>query len=292
MPTDTRPAATGPTGDVLRLRLPGRTLRGTWFDLARGHNLEIYLTAMLSFGLGLLGVFDIVKPRVVGVTTVGTLALLAIFSLGTRHRFEQVRATVRSLPLATGNMAGAGLPVDRFLAVAAPDLDNELRSATDIRLVGVTLSRTVQDLAGTLARRLRAGATLRVIVIDPDSDAPLEAAARTLGVTSPEYYRPQVASTMDVLTALTLLPGADCRIEARLLPFVPAFGMYLIDPAAPDGRIHVELYQHRSIEPNPCLGLRAERDDFWYRCFVDQFDTLWDSARPAPEFPASTGQPR
>jgi hypothetical protein len=183
-------------------------------------------------------------------------------------------------------VARAHLPTDRLLAATAPDLDDELWDATDIRLVGVTLSRTVRDLAGTLARRLRAGATLRVVVIDPDSDAPLEAASRTLGVTSPKYYRPQVASTMDVLTALTHLPDAGCRVEMRLLPFVPAFGMYLIDPAAPDGHVLVELYQHRSVEPNPYLDLRAGRDDPWYRFFVDQFTTLWESARPAPGFPA------
>lgn len=194
--------------------------------------------------------------------------------------------TRRSASRSLSEAAHTNLPADRLLVFATPDLDDALWAATDIGLVGVTLSRTVRDLAGTLARRLRAGAVLRVIVIDPDSDAALEAASRTLGVTSPEYYRPQVASTMDVLAALTHLPGASCHVEMRLLPFVPAFGMYLIDTTTPDGRILVELYQHRSVEPNPFLGLRAGRDNFWYRFFVDQFNTLWESARPAPEFPA------
>jgi hypothetical protein len=113
------------------------------------------------------------------------------------------------------------VPVDRFLAVKAPALDDDLRAADDIRLVGVTLSRTVRDLVGSLDRRLLAGAVLRVVIIDPDSSAPVEAVARTLGVTSPEFYRPRVQSTMDILAALASLPGTAGRIEVRLLPFVP-----------------------------------------------------------------------
>jgi hypothetical protein len=264
-------------------RRPAVPSRPAWFTYAFGHNLEIYLTAALSLVLGLLGIFDLVDTRVVTAATLGTLALLAISNLGSRHQIDELRTSVRSLAATVGDTMRADVAADRYLAVKAPPLDDELRAADDIGLVGVTLSRTVRELAGTLERRLRAGATLRVVVIDPDSAAPLDAVARTLGITSPDLYRPRIAATIEILNHLASRSGGAGRIEVRLLPFVPAFGMYLIDPREWDGRVFVELYQHRSLEPNPCFALRSERDRHWYTFFVNQFDVLWDSARPYPD---------
>ena len=51
--------------------------------------------------------------------------------------------------------------------------------ARDIRLVGVTLSRTVRTHLPALTRCLAAGGTVRVVVIDPDSGAEQEAARRS-----------------------------------------------------------------------------------------------------------------
>jgi hypothetical protein len=257
-------------------------LRRAWADLTVGHNLEIYVTVLLSGVIGVFSVFDVVNTRALAAATLGTLGLLAASTLAARHQLSDLRDSMGTLTGAVNQAVHADLPADRFLAVKAPALDDDLRAADDIRLVGVTLSRTVRDLVGVLDRRLRTGAVLRIVVIDPDSSAPVEAVARTLGVTSPEFYRPRVASTMDILSALATLPGTAGRIEVRLLPFVPTFGMYLIDPSSAQGRIYVELYQHRSLEPNPCFALHADRDARWYRFFVQQFDILWDSARPVP----------
>lgn len=261
---------------------PGQRLRRAWDDVAIGRHLEIYLTALLSLLLGVLGVLDLVDDTIVVAATLGTLALLALSGLGSRHQVEDLEAAIGKLTTGVNEAIHHDVPVDKFLAVKAPALEEYLHNASDVRLVGVTLSRTVRDLVGTLDRRLRDGAALRVMVIDPDGSAPLEAVARTRGVTDPAYYRPRISSTIDTLAMLESLPGTAGRIEVRLLPFVPAFGMYLIDPLTENGRVYVELYQHRSLEPNPCFGLRAERDGRWYRFFVNQFDILWESARPVP----------
>jgi len=271
-------------------RAPRGPLRRVWADLSAARNLEIYVTAGLSLTFGVLGVLDLVEPRAVAAATLGTLALLAVSNLSSRHQVDDLTASVQALTVSVTAAVHADVPVDRVLAVKAPALDDDLRAASDIRLVGVTLSRTVRDLVLLLDRRLRAGAVLRVVLIDPDSNAPLEAVARTLGVSSPEFYRPRVASTMDILAGLGAMPGMTGRIEVRLLPYVPAFGMYLIDPTLPDGRAYVELYQHRSLEPNPCFSLRPDRDGRWYPFFVKQFDTLWDSARPVQLTELSPGR--
>jgi hypothetical protein len=259
---------------------PSQPDRGSWWHAFLGHNLEIYLTVSVSLALGLLGIFSVVENRIIAAATLGTLALLAFSNLTSRNQVGELRDSVRQLATAVSEVVRDDVPAGRFLAVKAPSIQEELRGANDIRLVGVTLGRTVRDLAGGMERRLRAGATVRIVIIDPDSSAPLDAVARTLGVTSADLYRPRIASAIEILTHLASRAQAGGHVEVRLLPFVPAFGMYLIDPNEPDGRVYVELYQHRSLEPNPTFALQAERDGHWYSFFVRQFDILWDSARP------------
>jgi hypothetical protein len=252
-----------------------------WWRTLLGHNLEIYLTVAVSLALGLLGIFSVVETRIVAAATLATLALLAFTNLISRSQIDELRETVGRLTSAVSEVVNDEAPAGRFLAIKAPSIQEEVRAASDIRLVGVTLGRTVRDLAGVLERRLRAGAVVRVVIIDPDSSAPLDAVARTLGVTSADLYRPRIASTIEILDHLASGAQGSGRVEIRLLPFVPAFGMYLIDPGEPDGHIYVELYQHRSLEPNPCFALQAERDGHWYSFFAHQFDILWDSATAA-----------
>lgn len=265
---------------------PARTRFGqVRSDLSSGQNLEIYVTVLLALTLGLMGIFDVVDGRFIAAATLGTLGLLALSSLASRHQSMYLYTSVQSLTSVLNAVVSGDVPIDRFLAEKAPRLDDHIRAASDVRLLGVTLSRTVRDLVGTLDARLRAGASVRVIVIDPEGTAPVEAVARTVGVTSPEFYRPRITSTIEILSALASLPGTSGGVEVRLLPYVPAFGMYVIDPEAAHGEIYVELYQHRSLEPNPCFALRAERDGRWFKFFVNQFDVLWQSARPLPPPP-------
>jgi hypothetical protein len=120
-------------------------LRRAWSDLAAGSNVEIYATTLVSLVLALLSVFDVVAPSVVAAATLATLALLALSTLGSRHQVQDLRRSIDTLTAAVNNAVPDDLPVHRFLAVKAPDLHDELRGAGDIRLVGVTLGRTVRD---------------------------------------------------------------------------------------------------------------------------------------------------
>jgi hypothetical protein len=262
-------------------RPPAETRRGgivrrVGDDLRRGHNVELYLTVTLSLCIALLSVFSVVSIKVVGAATLAVLALLAASGLATRHQSEEVDSRLDQLAAA---MSG-DVPADRFLKTRMPALDADIAAAADIRLVGVTLTRTVRDLLPNLDRRLRKGASIRVLVIDGDSPARTEAVARSRGADSPDFYQHRLASTIDLLGVLASAAPDEVALQLRVLPYVPTFGMCIIDPAEPYGRIHVEIYQHQTIEQNPSFILRADRDSPWYQLFAQQFETLWDSARP------------
>ncbi len=245
-------------------------------DLRGGHNVELYLTVTLSLCIALLSVFSFVGIKVVGAATLAVLALLAASGLATRHQSEEVS---RHLDQLAADVSGE-VPADRFLKMRMPALDADIAAAADIRLVGVTLTRTVRDLLPILDRRLRKGASICVLIIDGDSPARTEAVARSRGADSPDFYQHRLASTIDLLGVLASAAPNETALQLRVLPYVPTFGMCLIDPTEAYGRIHVEIYQHQTIEQNPSFRLRADRNSPWYQLFAQQFETPWDSARP------------
>jgi hypothetical protein len=245
-------------------------------DLRRGHNVELYLTVTLSLCVAALGVFSVVNINVIGAATLAVLALLAASGLETRHQSAEIGKRLERLEVEVNG----DVPADRFLTTRRPSLEVDVAAAADIRLVGVTLSRTVRDLLPVLDRRLRKGASIRVLVIDGDGPARAEAVTRARGAGSSDFYQHRLAATTDLLRVLAAAAPTESALQLRVLPYVPTFGMCLIDPAEAHGRIYVEIYQHRTLEHCPKFSLRADRDGPWYQHFARQFETLWDSASP------------
>ncbi|WP_250008217.1 hypothetical protein [Actinoplanes sp. M2I2] len=245
--------------------------------MSRLRQLDLVTTVVLAVTVGLLGAFDVVGPAVTGGATLTTLGLLAIGSLQGRTTLAGLTRSVQRLGREIGDHAGA----DRLLAPSTSGVDLDLRSATDVRLAGVTLARTLRNHYAVLQQRLDAGATVRIAVIAPHAATLAEAARRSTIAGHPEIFEHRLRPTLDLLDALTDRAAAGPgRLEVRLLDFVPAFGLIAVDPETPDGRARVDIYSHRCGTPEPTLPLRADRDPRWFAHFLAEFDRLWATGRP------------
>lgn len=80
---------------------------------------------------------------------------------------------------------------------------------------------------------------------------------------------------------ITYGPDVLGSIEVGLLPYFPSFSMWLIDPDRLTGKIIVEIYGHRTAEPNPTFMLVPDRDAQWYAYFRKQFDLIWETCNDA-----------
>jgi hypothetical protein len=244
-------------------------------DLRQGRNLDLYVVVGLALVIAVLGVIGAVDSNVLASCTLAVLALMATSALMSRHQVDDLTAALdRVAANESGNVAA-----DRFLTERIPALDGEIATATDIGFVG-TLTRTMRDALPVLDRRLRAGARVRILVIDTDSSANAESVARSRKADTPDFYRNHVSSTIDLLRVLATTGSSEASLQVRLLPFVPTFGMCVVDGMDSHGRIYVEMYQHRSLESRPAFSLRADRDGRWYTLFAGQFETMWSSGRP------------
>lgn len=253
-------------------------------DLGSGKHLDLYATAAISVALGVLGVFDIVNVAVLAAATLATLGFVVIGSLGDRMQIATLTASTDELArLTRRHLASLNErpSADRLLTASTSGLDIDIRDARDVRICGVTLSRSIRNHMPALQHGLAHGATVRIAVIEPSDETLREAARRGATPDAPIIFENRLRSTIDLLDQLAADPGNTGSLQIRFVPYVPAFGITAVDPDDSDGRIYVDIYSHRSASREPLLPLRADRDPRWYRHFVREFDQVWASGRPA-----------
>lgn len=209
------------------------------------------------------------------------LGLIAVSGLWERNRrlrrIEKLSREGRDL--ISRHLSGKVRAGDFFLSEKRLS-DRTFSSATEILLGGITQTRTTRQYMHVLGKRLQAGAHIRIMVIDSRIDSVMETmAARSIGETTPEYWRTRMETVSVVIEIIGSTPGSTGTLEIGYLPFIPSFGFAMIDPDEPHGTSFVELYHHRSAEPNPAFELRASDDPFWYRFFRNQYEVLWNSCR-------------
>ncbi|MGW3662556.1 hypothetical protein [Streptomyces sp. NPDC005141] len=251
-----------------------RFLRRVRADLSAGENLEIYVTALLSLTLAVLGALDAVSGEVLSAATLATLALLAGGLLGGRRQVGELAAEVRA-------RAAGDVSAKDFFVHDKPELVRQVREARDIRICGVTLARTLRNVIDELERRAVSGCAIKVALIDPAGTAPAEAARRSTLADRPDVYENRLRPSIDLLRELMERPGVGDRVEVRFLPFVPAFGLVVLDPQRPGGLIHVDIYSHSSASGDAVFTLRPDRDGPWYEHFHAEFERVWEYGRPA-----------
>jgi hypothetical protein len=76
-----------------------------------------------------------------------------------------------------------------------PRLDHYVQSANHVDLCGVTLTSTLQKQFGNLSERVQAGAEVRILVVDPASQALKMSAARSVSPDDTDYYRVRLDAT-------------------------------------------------------------------------------------------------
>ncbi|TDC65679.1 hypothetical protein E1258_04790 [Micromonospora sp. KC207] len=244
-----------------------------------GRELEAYLLSGTALVVGALGLLNVTSPDVVSAATLAVLGVITFDLLTGRRRLHAIENSLRTV-VDSLRTEGVG-SVDRLLNAAVPGAAVGLAGARDIRLVGVTLSRTIRSHLDELRQQLVAGATVRVALIDPAGPAPEEAARRNglNAVGGGEVFEHRIQPTIDLLDYLAAQTAGTGRLEVRLLTFVPAFGMVMVDPEEPVGRISIDIYSHRPDGREAMVTLRADRDPVWYRHFAREFDRIWAEGR-------------
>jgi hypothetical protein len=247
-------------------------------------SLDLVVTLVVALTVGVLGTLNVVSDSVLAGATLATLGVLALGTLIARLQMQSLAATnVELVGFARRHLAEPP-SADRLLTVSTSGVDVDLACAGDIGIIGVTLNRTIRNHIGALQQCVRRGGTARIAVIDPAGGVTAEAARRSTMPGSADIFAHRLVPTLDLLRELAAMPGLG-RVEIRLLGFVPAFGLLMVDGPQPHGHVHVDIYSHAFGGQEPALVVRAGRDQVWYQHFVAEFEQIWSAGRPLGERP-------
>lgn len=166
-----------------------------------------------------------------------------------------------------------------------PDFESFTKHSQSIDFCGVSLTSTLNRQLSNLRDCIKRGGKVRILIIDPQSDALQMADLRSEVPGSGYCGRKLDASFNDLnylwrqgsLEAQANRPG---KIEIRLLNFAPSFGIYAFDVSKDSGHIFIEIYPHiTGWGSTPSFELIQGRDAHYYNYFSDQFEALWERAK-------------
>lgn len=221
----------------------------------------------------------------------GVLALLATSEIVERYRrLNSIEKAVnRSLSFLESRFTARPSAIAFFQKPSS--LDHYVQSANQVDLCGVTLTSTLNKQFGNLCERLQAGTKIRILVVDPDSVALKMSAERSTSPDDTDYYRVrldaafrEIAYLFKRLEEFKAIQGNSPKagnLYVRLLSYAPSFGIISFDAHQDNGIMFVEVYPHKfGHKSPPTFDLMPKRDGTWYTYFVDQFDEMWNAAKP------------
>jgi len=210
------------------------------------------------------------------------LGLIAVSGLWQQHRrltaIENLSQETHDL--VAKHLGGQVRAEDFFWSSDEKIAAQDFAQADDVYVVGMILNRTVRDHMAAFGDRLAAGANLRFLILDWQNETLMSIMPyRSYGARPKEWWQERIRQTEGHIEDIPTSEDVAGTLKVGYLPYFPSFGMWLIDPDKPHGKIHVEIYHHRTPELNPKFYLHADGDPFWYDLFRRQFDLLWQSCQ-------------
>lgn len=232
-------------------------------------NLDLYILAVVALVFTALGVSGVSDVKTLSSVVLALLAVLAYSQLKSRKQLQLIRRTQSA--------DSAAILRRDFL----PDLIVRRASASDILLVGLTMTRTVQGMRSELPAILRNGGRIRVLVLDPADDLLMAVADRqrshSQGV---EYLKQRVLTTLEDLTRMRERVAG--QLEMRVLSSIPTAGFSILDRSKPDGLVCVQHYEfHPDGEAAPVMSFSVG-DQPWYDHFAAEAERLWKAGTEWP----------
>jgi len=260
-----------------------RIQEALWFLL---ENVPSLLTVAFAAYVLIQSQRSTLQPMEVLLWLLGIIGLLATSELVERHRTLGKIERVSQETLEIAKCFETSPSAEGFFEKEPISPLAGFPNFSEICISGMNLRRTATSHIGLFESRLREGATLKFLLVDPDSDAVSIIAARNYVYRDPEVLRSVIESSLESLRQMAEGEDVKGSAEIRVLRYVPSYGLTMFDASQTGGRIHVDAYPYR-VPPDdyPCFWLERERDGRWFQFFRAQFDAMWESARPIVMIP-------
>ena len=240
-----------------------KILKQIWEDIRRGENIDVYLTIAGAIVLSALSLFGIALGEKIAGVTLAVLALLAINTLVNRQKLDKLMELQTTI---------------KWFQEKYPDtVDNDIEKARELWLVGYHLEGTLREMLVTFKRKLARGEKIKIILLNPESEAALRANEALYEPMTPELFKQRIRISLDTIKQMS--KDYPANLEVRLSSSPIPFGTYAIDPDTLKGVMYIEIYKFKSEITEPHFVLH-KKDATWFKLYRDQLSALWENAKP------------
>ncbi|GAB2947877.1 hypothetical protein ACFMQL_10165 [Nonomuraea fastidiosa] len=128
--------------------------------------------------------------------------------------------------------------------------------------------------------------SVKMVVLDHEESEAVRIATQQLdnGLEYPlQTLADSIVTTRSRMAAMASWPLPGGR-EFRLFGYNPGFSLVAFNPTRPDGVIIVEIHgvRNSSTSGRMHLELTKKNAPYWYTYWLDQFNAIWNAAKPLP----------
>lgn len=250
-----------------------------WSDLKQRKNLELYLILLVAVVVLFADILGVETVSALFEIVLASLSILIYGLIESRHTNERVEQQLANITQSVQELRRNEVRAADFFLINKSLSQETFSSASTICLLGYSLSRTIREHHHALRQRLKAGAHIRIIILDLTDECLLKKAALESISTTAELWHHHLEVTRSAVNSLAIDSGDRGKVEIGYLPYAPSFGMVLVDSSEPNGFNYVDIYHHKSTAPNAAFKLSASTDPVWFAFFKQQFEILWKSCR-------------
>lgn len=251
-----------------------------WEDIRQGRNIEVYVTVVLCFAVIVLNTLGIVESQIVASAILAVLSLESVSLLTNRRTEQELRSSLEEL--AKRQQKPRIADVISPFGEGISERTRQLATADEVWILSRTCRRIWSDYQEELRTVAQRGG-LRLLLIDP-SDGAVEMVARSAIWQQPDDGAMLKLDIERFLDRLERIQGTVRlnKFEVRVINYLPAWTLILVNPGRSDGVIYVELATYRShSRKRPTFAVRCGYDNDLFEQFRYEFEQMWNDAQPA-----------
>lgn len=238
-------------------------LKRIWDDIRRGENIDLYVAAPLAVIIAIFGILGVTSPQLISSITLVILGLLATSLLTSRHAVKELSQKLTQTS-----------ETFFFKEFSESNFEADFENATDLWLVGVSMTTIIGSHYSLIAKKRRAGHNVKALLVHPDGPAVEMSEIRAYGRPNTDRARVEIQNTLQDLCDLSQV--ASGKLQIRTIQHPLGHGVMAKDPETALGTIYIQNYPFKTEGGSrPKFVVRA-RDGFWYDFFKQELHNLWE----------------
>lgn len=248
-----------------------RRIRRIWQNIRQGEKIDVYLTLLAAITIAGLNAFGVVDDSWLAPLTLAALGILAAAMLGNRHRIENLLNEIGS----------SRTPPLRMRTELSP-LPSRAADASDILIVALSGAEVLR-YTEFFVDKLRQGASVRLAIANPESDAIADTVSPLTGISKDAFIADMQAAKG--LVQLVREKAPDSRqFKVKFFDYAPTLSFAMIDGDKPTGQIIAEMRPYGISSSLRChLFVTAKDYPTWYMYFHDVCEAVWRDSDSSEE---------